>query len=495
MKNIIKQITIVGIILLFLGCSDDYYDVNTPTGSATEDQVSMNDLLAPAIYHTVQAQYFVGRDFGNYAQYFTFQGGGSAGATSIPSTWSNIYLEALPNLNTIIAKAQETNSNHFSGIAKILIATNLGIATDSYGSIPFSDASLGSENLKPTFDDQESIYASLNTLLDEAIAELESPNGSDFLPTSTSDIAYRGDIDKWTRAAYTLKARYALHLTEVEGVTAANKALSYLQNGFDSNEDDLQIFYDERNINPWHSRQVLAPNTGNPHDKIGDQLVSYMNGSLYPFSGTLEIDPRLPIYADRDSDAAPDDPYRGYETGAAGLSSDGEEANTDFADEGFYTSLGSPIVIISYAEAMFIEAEAEFLVNGGNETSVGSNTAAYTAYLEGITANMEKMGANGTDYVADTGIAVGEANLMLNHIMKEKYIANFLNPETFVDFRRYDFSADVFLGLTLPLDTAEGEFPGEWLVRAQYPNTEETRNPDNVNANKQSPIVPVWWDR
>lgn len=495
MKNSIRKIITVCITLVVFGCGDDYFDVNTPTGSATEDQVSMNDLLGPAIYHTIQAQYFAERVFGNYTQYFTFQGGGSEGPSSIPDTWSNIYLEALPNLNTIIAKAEESNSNHFSGVAKVLIAANLGIATDSYENIPFSEASQGSENLKPVFDDQESIYASINRLLDEAIAELGAENGSELSPTSTGDIAYRGDVDKWLRAAYTLKARYALHLTEVDGVSAAAAALTYLQNGFESNDDDLQIFYDERNLNPWHARQVLAPNTGNPHDKISDQLVSYMNGTFYPFAGALEIDPRLPLYADLDSDADPSDPFRGYDPGAAGLSSDGEDANTDFADSGFYTKLDSPIVIISYAEAMFIAAEAEFLVNGGNETSVGSSSDAYNAYLTGISANIEKLGADSTDYVTDTGIAVGEASLMLNHIMKEKYIANFLNPETFVDFRRYDFSANVFLGLALPIDSVEGQFPGEWLVRAQYPDTEETRNPDNVNTNKQSPIIPVWWDR
>ncbi|WP_431122037.1 SusD/RagB family nutrient-binding outer membrane lipoprotein [Flagellimonas flava] len=495
MKNNLRKILVISIAPMVFGCSKDYFDVNTPTGSATKEQVAMNDLLGPAIYHTVQAQYFAERAFGNFTQYFTYQGGGSEEPTSIPSTWSNIYLEALPNLNTILAKAEETNSNHFGGVAKILIAVNLGIATDSYGNIPYSEASQGSENLKPTFDDQESIYASINTLLDEAISELESENISEFFPTETGDIAYRGDMDKWLRAAYTLKARYAIHLTEVHGESAATDALTYLQNGFESNADDLQIFYDERNLNPWHSREVLAPNTGNPHDKICDQLVSYMNGSLYPFSGVLEIDPRLPLYAELDSDAEQGDPFRGYDMGAGGLSSDGESANTDFADNGFYTKLDSPIVIISYAEAMFIAAEAEFLINGGDENSTGSSSESYSAYLAGITANMEKLGADGTEYLADDGIAVGETALMLNHIMKEKYIANFLNPETFVDFRRYDFSPDVFLGLTLPLDNAEGEFPGEWLVRAQYPDTEETRNPDNVNANKQSPIVPVWWDQ
>lgn len=493
MKTYILKIALCILMLITIGCSDDYFDVNTPSGSVTEAELTMNDLLGPAIYHTVNAQYLAERSFGNYTQYFTFQGGGAAGATSISGSWSQIYLYALPNILTILDKAEATNSTHFAGIAKVLTAINIGLATDSWEAAPYTQASQGTENLTPAFDSQETLYATIDRLLDEAIVSLSQPNGSEFSPT-TGDMVYQGDIDKWLRAAYTLKARYALHLTEVNGVAAASSALASIGNGFNSNADDFQIFYDERNINPWYSRQVLAVETGNAHDKIGDQLVSYMNGSLYPFQSTaITIDPRLPVYADNEDGA--NTPYRGYLTGSNGLSSDGEAANTDFADNGFYTSVGAPITVITYAEALFIKAEAEFLVNGGTTTSSGTTAEGYAAYIDGITANMNKLGVSEADYISDGVIAVGEANLMLNDIMKEKYIANFLNPETFVDFRRYNFSSDVFRGLSLPEDTADSEFPNQWLVRAQYPDSEETRNPDNVNANKKSPTTPVWWDR
>lgn len=44
---------------------------------------------------------------------------------------------------------------------------------------------------------------------------------------------------------------------------------------------------------------------------------------------------------------------------------------------------------------------------------------------------------------------MGLSELMLNHIMKEKYIHNFLNPETFVDYRHYDFCDKVYVGLKI----------------------------------------------
>ncbi len=493
-KSINAAILIV-FTFLISACSEDYFDVNTPTGAANEDQLRMNDLLGPAIFHTVQAQYWAERSFGNYSQYFTGQTGQALGSTDIASAWSSIYLFALPSLKTIIKKADATNSNHFRGISKVLLAINLGLATDSWDAIPFLEASDGSDNLTPAFDSQEVIYEEILALLQSAIEDLSIADTSGFLPTATDDLVYRGDISKWLKAAYTLKARYELHLSEVNGSAAATAALASLANGFTSNADDFQMFFTTRSINPWHSREVLAPNTGNDHDKIGDQLVNYMNGTSYPFqSGIISIDPRLPVYADKQGD--PGDPWRGYLSGGDGLSSDGNNGNTNFADEGFYTKADSPIVIISYAEALFMKAEAEFIKNGGTESSIGSTMVAYNAYLDGIAANMLKLGVDGEDYLTDGAIAVGAANLKLEHIMKEKYIANFLNPETFVDLRRYDFSPNVFKDLALPVDSGNSsEFPNEWFRRAQYPSSEESRNPENVASNKKSPITPVWWDR
>jgi len=280
-----------------------------------------------------------------------------------------------------------------------------------------------------------------------------------------------------------------LHVID-KGLATPNDILTTLASGFSSNTDDFQMTYTLERINPWYSREVLALATSNAHDKVGDQLVSIMNGTTYPFN-SVTMDPRLPIFAEISDGSSI---WRGYESGADGLSSDGNNGNTNFANGGFYTNSTAPIVVISYAEALFIKAEASFLANGGTSTSTGVTASTYTSYMDGITASMDKLGANGASYLADTSIDLGMTNLRLEHIMKEKYIANFLNPEVFSDLRRYNFSTDVFKDFSLPVDNAAGAYPGEWFLRAQYPNSEEVRNPDNVNANKQEPTVPVWWN-
>ncbi|MFD1615758.1 SusD/RagB family nutrient-binding outer membrane lipoprotein [Gelatiniphilus marinus] len=492
MKKIITKIMLLGFLSVVISaCSEAYFDVNTPSGTVEEEQLRMNDLLGPVIYRTVTGQRSAELSFGNYTQYFVSDGGGAAGETTASGLWSNVYLYALPNLKTIKEKAAEAGAVHYAAIADILTAMNLGIATDTWDNIPYSQAALGQDNLFPSFDTQQSIYDEIFKLLDSAIAGLQSADNSG-ISIGNGDIIYDGDINKWLRAAYTVKARYQLHLVN-KGITSANDVLASIANGFTSNADDFQMLFDDKNINPWYSGEILARNTGNFHHDIASQLVSSMNGDYYPFeSGVVEIDPRLPRFATNDGAAE----WKGYVSGGGGLAPDGTDANTNFVENGFYTSIDSPLLVISYAEAKFIEAEAAFLANGGNTTSTGSNTAAYTAYMEGINASMSKYGVDGTDYMADTAVDVGEAGLMLNHIMKEKYIHNFLNPETFVDFRRYNFSDDVFKGLTIrEEEDSEGDYSGQWFRRASYPSTELNRNGDVVEANQQTPVTPVWWEQ
>jgi hypothetical protein len=487
----IEKVFLLCSLVFVVGCSEDYFDVNTPSNTATEEELRMQDLMAPVMHSTMEGQRSAELSFGNYVQYFVNTGGGAAGQTSASGLWEQVYLYILPNLQVIKAKAEENGSTHIDAIADILTAINIGIATDTWDNIPYSEAGQGPENNFPTFDTQEEIYTEIFALLDAAIAKLETTDNSVF-SLGSSDLIYGGDTDKWLRAAYSLKARYQLHLVN-KGIVSANDVLATVENGFTSNDDNFAMYYDDRNINPWYSEEILARNTGNLSKDIASQLVSSMNGEYFPFQGGIvEIDPRLPLFAENNDEAE----YKGYVSGGGGIAPDGTDANTGFRTDGFYTSVDSPLILISYAEVLFIKAEAAFLANGGNETSVGSSATAYTAYLDGIAASMGMYDVDGTDYMADGAIAVGEAGLMLNHIMKEKYIHNFLNPETFVDYRRYDFSDDVFTGLQIRSEeeSADTEFPGQWFRRANYPASELTRNEANVLANQQDPVDPVWWD-
>ena len=83
--------------------------------------------------------------------------------------------------------------------------------------------------------------------------------------------------------------------------------------------------------------------------------------------------------------------------------------------------------------AKFIEAECTFQISGA--------AAAHPLYLEAISLSMDMYGYSDSTatYVAQMEVDPGAGALTLEHIMTQKYIALFLDPEVFNDWRRTGF--------------------------------------------------------
>jgi hypothetical protein len=89
--------------------------------------------------------------------------------------------------------------------------------------------------------------------------------------------------------------------------------------------------------------------------------------------------------------------------------------------------------------------------------------------------------------------------------MEQKYIAMFLNPESWTDMRRYDFNPVIYPNLTFPAGAnpeAGGQFPRRLLPGA----TEVLYNSANLQAmtgqdgtinglNPRFFTQKVWWDQ
>jgi hypothetical protein len=244
----------------------------------------------------------------------------------------------------------------------------------------------------------------------------------------------------------------------------------------------MQLVYNDRNFNPWHRNIAIGTTTGNFIVTHSKRFIDQMNGATYPGL----VDPRLPFIADKGSSAN----YAGIQNGVGTGSTTNITANT------FYAKVNSPIMMVTYAEQKFLEAEALFLANGGTVGSTGSTTAAYNAYLAGIAAHMDKLGVATADkntYINNPQVSVGATNLTLEHIMREKFVATYLHPETWVDVRRYDYNSNIYRGMALPVnqDPAMG---GQWIQRAIYPLTEVARNP-YVQGELRPLTEKLWWNQ
>lgn len=458
-------------IPVLLSSCDSFLDVNKHPNKQTDPTLST--LTSSAIIKTVDLNVSFSLAADRYSQHVTSVGSSQTDQyykNTMSGTWYSLYTGALADLNELRKLAETNNAYHFLGLAEILTAANLGAATDMWGDIPYSEAFQGNENYLPKFDNQTEIYQEVFRLLDDAIANLNKTDGTyNFNDISGSfDLIYSGDAAAWTKLAYAYKARFLNHWSNTSSFDAA-AIRTAVQNSFTGNSDNPLFYYSDVDHSPYYSI-VLANNTGNLSVTFGDYIIQMLNGNIRGNG----IDPRLAIIADT---TGANGVYQGH---IPGTSSDPSRTELAFTENCYHFGINSPVSIMTYAELQFILAEVE--VNAGNQG------AAYTAWENGVRANMSELGVDAADinsYLSNLG--VNASNITIADVMNEKYIATFLNYDAWTDLRRYDYGDGntTYPGFSQPVDV-DPELNGAWVRRVMYPLTEENRNGTNVEAAKGS---------
>jgi len=116
----------------------------------------------------------------------------------------------------------------------------------------------------PAYDKQSSIYDSVQALLDRGIVDIGKNAG---LPVAADDYFYGGKMANWKKLAYSLKARYYMHLIKAPGhdaVTQSNLALTALQSGMTSTADEWKFVYPggATSQNAWYTIMLAAFHPG-----------------------------------------------------------------------------------------------------------------------------------------------------------------------------------------------------------------------------------------
>lgn len=466
----IKSICLAMLVVLASGCSK-FLDINVdPTLTA---DATMQELLPTAQLYTSEASYYQAYVACQWAQQLG-SALGSNGTDTYAETdntlgWSSFYLNVLPQLKTIIKKGETEGATAYVGIAKTLMAYNLGVATSNWENVPYNDADNG--DFSPAYQSQQEVYDIIQKLLDEAIVELGKNSGA---KPGADDMIYQGDIGKWTRLAYSLKARYAMHLA-LKKPEMIQTALTALQNGMKSNDDDFQLKYNSKNLSPWYSRVALPNSTNNFSVTFANTYVDLMNGKVQGV-----VDPRISKVV----------PLKGTQTVYSGVTpGTGSGSTVDLTIKGWHSNIDSPLVMATYSEMKAVEAEARFLANGGTMSSVGSTPAAFAAYQEMISSNMKKVGVVDKDiaaFLAVPAIGADASKLTLKQIIQEKYKSMLLIGDIWTDIRKYEY-----LDFQMP-QNVNPDLKGLRIQRMKYPDTEETRNSKTVNENRKAPEVKMW---
>ncbi len=218
-------------LLFTTSCKKTFYtNANINTNQPT---VVPPSTLLPGI--EVSLAYAQGGDASRYSQLLIQQGYGAAreanayylyefGGTNLPEQlWDNMYTSDMENDYTLLQMANSNNYNEYAGIANILMAYSLQTTCDFWGSIPYSQAFQGSQNISPKYDADATIYATINTLIATGIADLHKTPGA--LIPSADDVMYGGNVNSWIGFAWALQARVDMHQCKTNNVAMCQAAL------------------------------------------------------------------------------------------------------------------------------------------------------------------------------------------------------------------------------------------------------------------------------
>lgn len=405
------------------------------------------------------------------------------------STWAGFYTGVLDELNIIQKTAAERQLPYYSGIALILKAYTYSTLTDIFGDIPYSEALSGNVIVNPAYDRQEAIYNDLQLQLDAAITELSKSPGDNLGATpAADDVIFGGNTGKWLAAAYTLKARLALHLSKLDPVAAAQAALANLYNGsvyrgIQDPAQDAQIVFgaSATNANPFYQQNTTRPGWIG----LGASFVNLLNGNKVTDPNTqpegVYVDPRRAYFATP------------YPTGSTTYKGSAPGVSGAFSLIGsYYGTATSPVVLLSFSEAKFIEAEARVLLNPADPLAQTALQAAVKASFAKVISNPADPYATPqkqADYINAKATLTGDAAKDIETIITQKYIALFLQPEVWSDYRRTGYP-DIPLAQNA---TSSANPDGLIPRRIPYPQNEASLNVNTPKGSTyQSPKL--WWD-
>ena len=361
--------------------------------------------------------------------------------TTDDAAFNNIYGGGgLIDVFKVKTATEASGNKKFLGIAQVYEALLMGTATSWYGDIPYSEAV--STVLTPKLDPQATVYARIQSVLDSAITNLSAGGAG----PAAVDFAYGNSATKWTEAAHSLKARYWLHQTR-----GPDSLANYVKA-----RDEAALGISSR-ANDWMTTHTS--NTGE-HNLMWEFLFQTRAGDIEPDSTLINMLKGNGILGAHSAQLLDVN----FTKNSAGQFEGAPHDRTLGSASNFRISVTSPTPILTYAETKSILAETQYRTG---------QAAAALITLNAIRA------AYGEAPVVLAGPA------LLQGILEQKYVTNYLNTEVWSDYRR-----TCFPNLTLPRDKKRDYIP----ARIYYGFTERIANSNipTTQAQDQNPTVPAF---
>lgn len=137
------------------------------------------------------------------------------------------FVYCASNLQPLIEKATAEKAWHYVGAAELIHAWGFMLMLDLYGEMPYTQAL--NETLMPKYDDGKTIFYGCLNMLDKAIEDLSKTQPATATPLKSGDIWNDGDVQKWIKLAYGLKARWLNNLSKKADLYDPNAILAALE--------------------------------------------------------------------------------------------------------------------------------------------------------------------------------------------------------------------------------------------------------------------------
>ncbi|MGB5356890.1 MAG: SusD/RagB family nutrient-binding outer membrane lipoprotein [Eudoraea sp.] len=460
--------------------------------------------------------------------------------------WDDTYSELLIDIRTMTPLAEEAELYTHVAIGQILEAYAMMNMVDLFGDVPYSEAARGEEGIfNPVLDSGADIYAALDALLQDAVANL----GRNELALPTNDLFYDGNESKWVKAANTLRLRLAVQSRLVNTAASTATINSIVSGGqfIASSADDLQFQWSTNNAAPdsrhpyfdqlydgqgpssdFYTCNYFMDLMANQYSAIDPRIRYYMYRQQSNYDGADNItkecvnEPLVPSWwADFDVYClVPATNQYGGLWGRNHMDDDGIPPDDAFRTIHGVYPIGGPFDADDYRNVSGSTAVSEGLAGAGiSPMLLAANTHLMLAessivlgtvgdarvYLEtGVRESMTKVAAFGASLATGTGFeatpALIDAHIAdilaaydaadntgkLRIIAEQVFIASWCDGMTAYNTYRRTGQPD---NLT-PAFVVEN--PGPFLRSMWYPQTASDNN-TNITQ-KANPDTPVFWD-
>lgn len=481
MKKLIYICSFLALVTSTVSCDRSLDEVNKDRSRINEPVASA--LLVPIQYNMAAVGYNRANDFtfdimqvsldfpneGNsLSRYYLTENTGNG-------FWNNSY-RWLKQIDDLKKAATSEGDKNYQAIAMVLNAWIYSNLTDTYGDIPFSEASrLDDKIMQPKFDRQKDIYIKL-------LDDLKAAN-SLFINNKMltgGDLFYKADTDangivNWKKFCNSLSLRLLTRILSKDGEVNVKERIQEIVNNptvypiFQNNADAVKV--DITGIYP------LMP----PIARYQDFTTGRAASEFFLEALKGNNDPRGPMFFSQAKD------LKGNNIGYAGAPS-GYAFGTVFNYQPSnlqQTLAKAPLKIFVYPYAELQFTLSELALKG---VITGS---AKTFYENGVKASVEQWGAVVPANYFDNPKVTYEANL--EKIMLQKYIALFfVDQQQWFEKRRTGFPVLPNNGGLLN----NGRLP----QRLMYPPNSRVLNMENYQAAVQQMggddiNIKVWWNK